>query len=132
MRLIDIPEWSKFFHEKLDAILPESIHDRGYRHAMQDVDAWIAEHTIEAEPVRHGRWELHGNDDDCGCSYFCSECHNSYDEDWFYTHGEYTPFKRCPNCGAKMDAMTFEEASRYLGKLAAKTLAKLKAEEAGE
>lgn len=58
---------------------------------------------IEAEPVRHGRWELHGNDDDCGCSYFCSECHKSYDEDWFYTHGEYTPFKCCPNCTAKMD-----------------------------
>lgn len=59
--------------------------------------------TIEAEPVRHGRWELHGNDDDCGCSYFCSECHKSYDEDWFYTHGEYIPFKCCPNCGAKME-----------------------------
>ena len=59
--------------------------------------------TIEAEPVRHGRWDLYGNDDDIGCSYWCSECHKSYNEDWFYTHGEYTPFKRCPNCGAKMD-----------------------------
>lgn len=59
--------------------------------------------TIEAELIRHGRWELHGNDDDCGCSYFCSECHKSYDEDWFYTNGEYTPFKCCPNCIAKMD-----------------------------
>lgn len=69
-----------------------------------EVDHYIdVQPTIEAEPVRHGRWELHGNDDDCGCSYFCSECHKSYDEDWFYTHGEYTPFKCCPNCYARMN-----------------------------
>lgn len=45
--------------------------------------------------VKHGRWELYGNDDDCGKSYFCSVCGANYDEDWFYTHGEYTPFEHC-------------------------------------
>lgn len=50
--------------------------------------------------VRHGRWELHGNDDDCGSSYFCSLCGNSYDEDWYRAHGHWN---YCPNCGAKMD-----------------------------
>ena len=59
--------------------------------------------TVDAVEVVHGKWELHGNDDDCGCSYFCSNCHNSYDEDWFYMHGQYRHFKYCPNCGAKMD-----------------------------
>lgn len=59
--------------------------------------------NIEAKEVVHGRWELHGNDDDCGCSYFCSNCHRSYDEDYFYVHGQYRHFNYCPHCGAKMD-----------------------------
>ena len=59
--------------------------------------------TVDAGEVVHGRWELHGNDDDCGCSYFCSNCHESYEEDWFYVHGQYRHLNYCPNCGAKMD-----------------------------
>ena len=59
--------------------------------------------TVDAVEVVHGRWELHGNDDDCGCSYFCSNCHESCDEDWFYVHGEYRHLNYCQNCGAKMD-----------------------------
>ena len=59
--------------------------------------------TVDAVEVVHGRWELHGNDDDCGCSYFCSNCHESYEEDWFYVHGQYRHLNYCPNCGAKMD-----------------------------
>ena len=59
--------------------------------------------TVDAVEVVHGRWELHGNDDDCGCSYFCSNCHDSYDEEWFYVHGQYRHWNHCPNCGAKMD-----------------------------
>lgn len=58
--------------------------------------------TVDAVEVVHGRWELHGNDDDCGCSYFCSNCHKSYDEDWFYVHGQYRHLNYCPNCGADM------------------------------
>ena len=47
---------------------------------------------IEAEPVRHGRWEdnPHKMMGECPC---CSEC------------GSFNPIKYryCPNCGAKMD-----------------------------
>lgn len=50
-----------------------------------------------------GRWELHGNDDDCGCSYFCSNCYRSYPEEWFWDHGKYVPFENCPHCTAKME-----------------------------
>lgn len=66
--------------------------------------------TIDAEPVRHGRWIV----DDLGHTY-CSECktrlpylhcytdepNSDYDEEW----DEEIPETRfCPNCGAKMDA----------------------------
>lgn len=59
--------------------------------------------AVDAAPVVHGRWELHGNDDDCELSYFCSNCHSSYDEDCFYDHNRYAPYRYCPNCDAKMD-----------------------------
>ena len=75
---------------------------------------------------RHGRWELHGNDDDCGCSYFCSNCHNAYDEDYFYVHGQYIPYNYCPNCGAIMDLPNIteqtENALRKLGDIVRKSI----------
>ncbi len=49
--------------------------------------------TIEAEPIRHGKWI------DCGWSIKCSEC------------GHNMPFSTrnyCPNCGAKMDEIDNE------------------------
>lgn len=54
--------------------------------------------TIEAVPVRHGKWITKST----GGEYFdcCSEC--GYVE-W----GD--PNKYCPNCGAKMDAEREEE-----------------------
>ena len=51
--------------------------------------------------VKHGEWELHGNDDSLGCSYFCSSCWWNMDEDEFLDN--WSHFKYCPNCGAKMD-----------------------------
>lgn len=48
--------------------------------------------VIEAEPVKHGRWDA-----DCCCT-VCGEEAIYY---WERSCHEYT--KRCPNCGAKMD-----------------------------
>lgn len=53
--------------------------------------------TIEAEPVRHGRWfkkpaKYNG---ESRCSY-CSECLYTGRKSWKY----------CPNCGAKMEEVT--------------------------
>lgn len=47
--------------------------------------------TIDAEPVKHGRWVETDRDDPC--YYACSLCGKRSDFEENY----------CPNCGAKMD-----------------------------
>lgn len=66
--------------------------------------------TIEAEPVKHGRWEKCGGDlHSSGYAIFCSVCNKVH-----FVHRKYSLgglnceelFKKpeyCPNCGAKMD-----------------------------
>lgn len=56
----------------------------------------------EYAQVRHGRWELHGDDDDLSASYFCSVCGYNMDEDEYLDR--FSSYNYCPNCGAKMDA----------------------------
>ena len=66
--------------------------------------------TIEAEPVKHGRWigaPLCGNDN-CRCS-ACGSWHNIHAN----LHGEIMQ-KYCPNCGAKMDGERKEGADNGL------------------
>jgi hypothetical protein len=60
------------------------------------VSDWLAEApTIEAEPVRHGRWMMKETmiRSPYAKNAYCSECL----EETSYAH------KYCPNCGAKMD-----------------------------
>lgn len=56
--------------------------------------------TIEAEPVRRGRWGEGIND-----KWVCSECGtgNNYAYSWDIT-GYQLQDRYCPNCGAKMEA----------------------------
>ena len=49
--------------------------------------------TIEAEPVRHGRWETNSDIPD---SLICSICKCGFDM-WKHDQHNY-----CPNCGAKI------------------------------
>ena len=53
--------------------------------------------TINAEPVRHGRWvgPVQGDGDD-----YCSVCKKP--AAWIYDYGYFEP-DICYNCGAKMD-----------------------------
>ena len=52
--------------------------------------------TIEAEPVKHGRWiAVPSSDMVTGKAYECSECRKM-------RFGSFKP-NYCPNCGAKMD-----------------------------
>ena len=57
---------------------------------MQDV---VNIHTIEAEPVRHGRWETNSDRPD---PLICSICKCGFDM-W-----KHDPHNYCPNCGADM------------------------------
>jgi DNA-directed RNA polymerase subunit RPC12/RpoP len=54
--------------------------------------------TVDAEPVRHGKWEEHCQNDDLDSPvYVCSECKvnvSDFEKRWL---------NYCPNCGAKMD-----------------------------
>ena len=53
--------------------------------------------TVDAETVKHGRWEYIGG---YGYQYRCSECVMCNDHKTLY----------CPNCGAKMDGERKEDA----------------------
>lgn len=60
--------------------------------------------TIEAEPVKHGRWEADKEDIYWGnhmVRMFCSCCKQTtyFDRE----KGKFILFDYCPNCGAKMD-----------------------------
>lgn len=50
--------------------------------------------VVEAEPVRHGRWETYPSHADRRCSV----CKYEWDKPRFNIRANY-----CPNCGAKMD-----------------------------
>ena len=57
--------------------------------------------AADVTQVRHGHWELHGNDDDLAASFFCSLCGWNMDEDEYLDRWSHLNY--CPNCGAKMD-----------------------------
>lgn len=60
--------------------------------------------------VKHGKFELYGNDDDLSGSYFCSLCGWNLDEDEYLNN--FSHFKYCPNCGAKMDGERRENGDK--------------------
>ena len=60
---------------------------RGAAFILEKIDSLP---TIEAEPVRHGRWKKRMNERTCS---LCKFIYYSNNDEWNY----------CPNCGAKMD-----------------------------
>ena len=65
---------------------------------MQDV---VNIHTIEAEPVKHGRWEKWNGDDRHHCT--VCECYANAERDSYgYIAYEFLD-NYCSNCGCRMD-----------------------------
>lgn len=74
------------------------------------VDALKELPTVEAEPVRHGRWACDEGLYTEGCAQ-CSVCKTTFYEDDLYCVGEKAQSELpnyCPHCGAKMDEMKEE------------------------
>ena len=87
MRLIDADALKSVFSEWLS-------ENSDYRTIPQIIDGAP---TIDAEPVRHGRWiEIGADKRGRGGIQKCTACNGTY------------PYKckYCPNCGAKMDGGT--------------------------
>ena len=62
--------------------------------------------TVDAVPVRHGKWE-YGEDESGYDGYYCSKCFGHVR--WYRKAGEQSinfikKYNYCPNCGARMDA----------------------------
>ena len=80
--------------------------DRVY--TKMDFCGWLDDApTVEAVPVRHGRWQWISSTYDrvtCEKRYRCSKCHHET-----ITHDSEPWEKFCPNCGARMDGKESSE-----------------------
>ena len=82
MRLIDANAF-------LERVLPECKYPEILKEAVEN------QPTIDAEPVRHGRWNYRHEDDWCYCTACGTDAEGS--------DGECLETDYCPHCGAKMD-----------------------------
>lgn len=100
MRLIDADKIPWSYRQKLGLGIDYGLDepDHYYTVVKDRVDAMP---TVEAEPVKHGKYigtEFDGYADGCPVYYEwkCSECGCVFEE-------EEPTYNYCPNCGAKMD-----------------------------
>lgn len=88
----------------------ESVHCKGcnnYNGAMCRACEWMDAMdyiedapTIDAQPVKHGKWVMHKAPFPIQSIYSCSECNSSVPGNIFVVGCD---FEFCPYCGAKMD-----------------------------
>lgn len=104
MRLIDADVLIEYMDLTLDIIKPveaavgeEPIRSMIIEGAIEQVKAMP---TIDAEPVKHGRWIKNEAESALHVEpiYDCSACHN------WQAWGNYECTPYCPNCGAIMDS----------------------------
>jgi hypothetical protein len=78
---------------------PYDYYDDGYIDAVERVEEWLEQNTVDAAPVVHGKWELRNVTSGINGRYWCCTacgCIRSY---WEYEPDDNYCFK----CGAKMD-----------------------------
>ena len=93
MRLIDAENLAEVLNRYLTQLRNSGI-SVGLRMGINTCLTFIKNaNTIEAEPVKHGRWETNSDRPD---SLICSICKCGFDM-W-----KHDPHNYCPNCGAKM------------------------------
>lgn len=102
-RLIDADDFlKKAIEERRFFIYHEDIIHGGFevRTVYKDlIDAINEAPTIEAEPVKHGKWEFGRENGASG--YWCSNCKSGFageNAEWIAKEHNY-----CPKCGARMD-----------------------------
>lgn len=98
MRLIDADELKQQFVDKLVRVglSPEKAEEfakTAFDATFKTIDAMP---TIEAEPIKHGRW-IYIRDEENNGLYECSECHKRD------IHAKECEVPYCWNCGARMD-----------------------------
>ena len=95
MRLIDAEKLAEVLNRYL-AKLRNSGISVGLRMGIKTCLTFLNNaNTIEAEPVKKGRWETNSDRPD---SLICSVCKCGFDM-W-----KHDPHNYCPNCGAKMES----------------------------
>ena len=95
MRLIDAEKLAEVLNRYL-AKLRNSGISVGLRMGIKTCLTFLNNaNTIEAEPVKKGRWETNSDRPD---SLICSICKCGFDM-W-----KHDPHNYCPNCGAKMES----------------------------
>lgn len=64
----------------------------------------MAEYRGEIEKLEDKYWELHGNDDGLGCTYWCPVCGFQTPEESFWSEGfkEFNPLPSCPKCNTEL------------------------------
>lgn len=82
-----------------DALICEALTEACFDSRTEDVflDLVDAQPTVDAEPVRHGTWELHADG-----SGTCMECRSRQKNVWDYDNWQ----RYCGCRGAKMDGNT--------------------------
>lgn len=98
MRTIDADDLKEVFKEKSSEAVC------GIELCKAIVSQIDSQPTVEAEPVRHGKW-IYGEHEIAMCDgYRCSKC--GYFVPWDYGHKSIDYIKEynyCPSCGSKMD-----------------------------
>lgn len=85
-RLIDADELYKLIEEDFNGVC---VYDVDPSEAVSDFQSIVDRTpTVDAEPVRHGRWEMEGYITKCSACGYSPKLNSG----WNY----------CPNCGAKM------------------------------
>ena len=74
-----------------NALMNRIDHDTAFSALLEEL--LDEQPTIDAEPVRHGKWIYHIDSESIGETWICSECNGE----------ELCKTKFCPYCGARMD-----------------------------